>query len=260
MLGKGFLGKSLQDYIGAYHANDSLFLSSRDISLIDFQDFDLIVHSAASADPKKSNQNPIKYFEESVATTKLVYDKILNENPEAKYIYISSGCVNYSKGTEITKSYLESKRVGELYTHDLLQKGVKANIVRLFSVVGPHIDLSSSLAINSFIRNGREGRDLTVHPSANKIERSYLYADEMCKQILSAPYAEDFLVEVGSPDMITILSVAEIIQKYYQVNIRILDTQFFSNTVDKQLPLKPRFSELSSEQAILKTLKELNND
>ena len=252
--GTGFLGKSIKSYCldNKWYEID---LVGRKFESIDFRNYDLIIHAGASADPRYNKETFIESFEASNQTTKLIHRKLLNENPSAKYLYISSGCVNFSTNELINNSYLELKRTGELYTYDLLQKGIRSKIIRLFSVIGEQIDYKSSLAVNTFIRKAKNSESITLHPNADNILRSYLYADEMSQQILSSFDTEDYCLEIGSSDIISIKEVAELVADYFSVETETANISFYSNTVEKQLP-KNQFKKeiLSSKEAILKTL------
>jgi nucleoside-diphosphate-sugar epimerase len=252
--GTGFVGKSIQEYV-IENTDDRITLLGRNFRDIDFRNFDLVIHAGASADPRYNKETFIESFEASNETTKLVHRKLLNENPGAKYLYISSGCVNFSTSELINNSYLELKRTGELYAYDLFQKGIQSKIIRLFSVIGKQIDYKSSLAVNTFIRKAKNSESITLHPNADNILRSYLYADEMSQQILSSFDTEDYCLEIGSSDIISIKEVAELVAKFFSVETETANISFYSNTVEKQLP-KNQFKKevLSSKEAILKTL------
>lgn len=251
--GGGFLGKSMISF--CKERDEIIFVGSRCLDFFNLKDYDVLIHAGASADPKYNRETFIKSFEESNLTTKVLHDKILAENKDICYLYISSGCVNFSSKYTIDNSYLELKRTGELYAYNLLNENINAKIVRLFSVVGKYINLDSSLAVNTFIKNGLNGEKLIINSNAKNIIRSYLYSDEMCSQILSSIDSRGYIFEIGSDDEISIQSVAETVAEYYNIDIDIVDTKFYSNTVERQLPSFPFVKPfLSSKEAIKKTL------
>jgi nucleoside-diphosphate-sugar epimerase len=255
--GGGFVGLSLKDYV-SHDPSVTITLSNRNLSDYNFFEYDLIIHAAATADPKFNKEDPIRLFQESIETTKYIYNKILFSSARFDYIYLSSACVNYTKSGEVNNAYLESKRVGELYAKDLFNKGVNAKIARLFSVIGPRIRLESSLAINTFIKNGLNKKDLTLHPNASNIIRSYLHADEMCEKLLSLPSKDGILHEVGSSNTISIAEIAKIISEFYKIGVNVVDCDYPTNSQDIQLPNTDQNEIFSSAEAIRKTLRQIN--
>jgi nucleoside-diphosphate-sugar epimerase len=265
--GTGFLGKSFSSFF-ANQPEIELTLTSRSfttetkvnniihshLSEIDAAKYDLIIHAAANASPQYNVVNPILSFEESIKTSKEVY----NSNVKAKYLYISSGCVENTTSSTYN-SYLESKRVGELYAQNL--KNLDAKIIRLYSVIGKDIDLKSSLAINTFIDRAKRGSVIEVSSDAGKIIRSYLDADEMCENILKFSRTNGKICEIGSASEISIDQVANQVCDFFKVDKVVVENKFYSNTFDRQMPKSLLFpSVMSSSQAIQKNLEYFKNE
>jgi dTDP-glucose 4,6-dehydratase len=97
--------------------------------------------------------------------------------------------------------YDEAKRYSEAMTMAYhRQQGVDTHIVRIFNTYGPRMRQHDGRAIPTFIRQALEGKPITVFGDGSQT-RSFSYGDEHMP------------VNIGNPDEMTLLELAERLQK-----------------------------------------------
>jgi len=267
--GTGFVGKTLRKYwtnANLYYTNRNasndpkslrLLDSKSYIDLFDLYDkhkFDIVINCAANSNPILNKSEPIKTFLQDFVTTKNLTDlqKLFN----FQLIYFSSGIINHS--CDLESGYLEGKRSSEFLCRELIKEGRNIKIVRLYSVVGEHLNLDSGLGICKFIKSGIEKNNIEV-TKANII-RSYLFEDDLANAIEYFINSDLRLSDIGSNDLISIQEIAEIVSKEFKINFTFNEKEYIRNGVDEMIP-RPLFktNTISSKEAIQKTLNFFKN-
>jgi len=125
--------------------------------------------------------------------------------------------------------YDEAKRFAEAITMAYYrQQGVDTHIVRIFNTYGPRMRRNDGRAIPAFISQALENKDITVFGSG-KQTRSFCYISDMVEgifRLINSNY--HYPINIGNPDEMTILELAEKIKKF---------TNSKSNIVYHDLPV-----------------------
>jgi len=125
--------------------------------------------------------------------------------------------------------YDEAKRFAEAITMAYYrQQGVDTHIVRIFNTYGPRMRRNDGRAIPAFISQALENKDITVFGSG-KQTRSFCYISDMVEgifRLINSNY--HYPLNIGNPDEMTILELAEKIKKF---------TNSKSNIVYHDLPV-----------------------
>jgi len=118
----------------------------------------------------------------------------------------------------VRSCYDESKRFGEaLCMAYFRQYGVDVRIARLFNTYGPRLDPDAryARAISRFIIQALNSQPITVHGDGGQT-RSFLYISDAVDALVKMMVKEGLkgeVVNVGSPNEITILELAKLIKK-----------------------------------------------
>jgi dTDP-glucose 4,6-dehydratase len=106
--------------------------------------------------------------------------------------------------------YDEAKRYAEALTMAYhRQQGVDTAIVRIFNTFGPRMRPHDGRAIPTFIRQALEEKPLTVFGSGSQT-RSFCFVDDLVRGlILLGESGEHLPVNIGNPDEMTLLELAE---------------------------------------------------
>jgi dTDP-glucose 4,6-dehydratase len=106
--------------------------------------------------------------------------------------------------------YDEAKRYAEAMTMAYhRQQGVDISIARIFNTYGPRMRPHDGRAIPTFIRQALENKPLTVFGDGSQT-RSFCYVDDLIRGLyLLAKSGEHLPVNLGNPDEMTLLELAE---------------------------------------------------
>jgi dTDP-glucose 4,6-dehydratase len=106
--------------------------------------------------------------------------------------------------------YDEAKRYAEAMTMAYhRQQGVDTHIVRIFNTYGPRMRQHDGRAIPTFLRQVVEGKPLTVFGDGSQT-RSFCYVDDLIEGIFRlAMSGEHMPVNIGNPNEMTLLELAE---------------------------------------------------
>jgi dTDP-glucose 4,6-dehydratase len=105
--------------------------------------------------------------------------------------------------------YDEAKRCAEAYTMAYHRAGVDTRIVRIFNTYGERMRPNDGRAIPNFMSQALRGEDLTVFGSGAQT-RSLCYVSDLIRGILLLLDSDEHLpVNLGNPDEITMLELAE---------------------------------------------------
>jgi len=110
--------------------------------------------------------------------------------------------------------YDEAKRYAEALTMAYhRQQGVDTCIVRIFNTYGPRMRPHDGRAIPTFVRQALEGKPLTVFGDGSQT-RSFCFVDDLIRGlILLAESGEHLPVNIGNPEEMTLLQLAEAVIK-----------------------------------------------
>ena len=106
--------------------------------------------------------------------------------------------------------YDEAKRYAEALTMAYhRQQGVDTAIARIFNTYGPRMRPHDGRAIPTFLRQALAGKPLTVFGDGSQT-RSFCYVDDMVSGLVRlAESGEHLPVNLGNPDEMTLLELAE---------------------------------------------------
>jgi len=106
--------------------------------------------------------------------------------------------------------YDEAKRFAESMTMAYHRyHSVQTRIVRIFNTYGPRMRLKDGRALPAFISQALTGEDLTVFGDGNQT-RSFCYVDDLVEGIYRLLLSgENYPVNIGNPEEITINQMAE---------------------------------------------------
>lgn len=141
-----------------------------------------------------------------LASTSEVYgDPLVNPQPETYW-----GNVNPIGPRGV---YDEAKRFAEALTLAYHRKsGLDTRIVRIFNTFGPRMRPDDGRAIPAFFKAALENRPLPVHGDGSQT-RSLCYVDDQVEGIIRLLLSdENEPVNIGNPEEVTILELAETVQ------------------------------------------------
>ena len=141
-----------------------------------------------------------------LASTSEVYgDPLVNPQPETYW-----GNVNPIGPRGV---YDEAKRFAEALTLAYNREhGLDTRIVRIFNTYGPRMRANDGRAVPAFFRAALENRPLPVHGDGSQT-RSLCYVDDEVEGILLLLLSnETEPVNIGNPEEVTVLELAETIQ------------------------------------------------
>ncbi|WP_010630784.1 NAD-dependent epimerase/dehydratase family protein [Sporolactobacillus vineae] len=185
---------------------------------------DEIYHLASPASPKSYQANPIK----TVMVNTLGTENMLKlaKKHDAKVVYTSTSEVyGDPKETPQTETYRgnvntwgpracydESKRLGEVlcYLYNTLY-GVKVKVARIFNTYSAGLANDDGRVISNFVTEALTGKDITVHGDGTQT-RSFCYVSDTIRglrQLMETDEATGQIINIGSPDEITILDLAK---------------------------------------------------
>jgi dTDP-glucose 4,6-dehydratase len=141
-----------------------------------------------------------------LASTSEVYgDPLVNPQPESYW-----GNVNPIGPRGV---YDEAKRFAEALTLAYNREhGLETRIVRIFNTYGPRMRPHDGRAVPAFFRAALENRPLPVHGDGSQT-RSLCYVDDEVEGILLLLLSDETgPVNIGNPEEVTVLELAEAIQ------------------------------------------------
>lgn len=240
---------------------------------------DYILHFASTASPKDYLKYPIKTLqigslgtenmlnlaiEKSstilVASTSEVYGDPL-EHPQKETYF---GNVNPVGPRGV---YDEAKRYLEALTMAYHKKlNVNTKIVRIFNTYGPRMQLNDGRVVTNFISQAIKGEDITIYGNGNQT-RSFCFIDDTVLGIIKAMESDSSEVfNIGNPNEITILQLAE---KVISLTNSKSGIKFVQLPEDDPMQRKPDitkankklnwFPKVSLEDGLLKTIEWVEN-
>jgi UDP-glucuronate decarboxylase len=110
--------------------------------------------------------------------------------------------------------YDEGKRFAETLVTDFsISKNLTARIVRIFNTYGPRMQRDDGRVVSNFIVQALLGNEITLFGDGSQT-RSFCYVDDLIEgfaRLMSAPGERIAPVNIGNPNEITVLELANII-------------------------------------------------
>jgi len=191
---------------------------------------DFVMHLASRASPLEFDKYPIEIIRANTHGTMISLEVARKNN--ARFLFTSTSEVygnpevvptpeTYNGNVNpigIRGCYDESKRCGEaLCMAYLRQYGVDVRIARVFNTYGPRMraDGEYGRAVPRFIKQALHGDPITIFGDG-KQTRSFCYVTDQVEGLLRLLWFDDAkgeVVNIGNPNEITILELAEIVKK-----------------------------------------------
>ncbi|MDF2035797.1 SDR family oxidoreductase [Cytobacillus oceanisediminis] len=121
--------------------------------------------------------------------------------------------------------YDESKRLGEVYCYEYFYKfNVQVKVVRIFNTYSAGLRNDDGRVISNFVLQALAGENITVYGDGSQT-RSFCYVDDMIRGLqltMKTEKANGQIINLGNPDEIAILELAEKIKKLTNSQSRIV--------------------------------------
>ena len=186
------------------------------------QDLDYVLHLASAASPKAYTQHPINTLKAgSIGTINTLG---LAKAKNAKYLLTSTsevyGDPQISPQPEtywgnvnpngVRSMYDEAKRFAEAAVASYNRiYNLDTRIVRLFNTYGLNMKINDGRVVTNFISQAISNQDITIYGRGDQT-RSFCYVDDTVSGIIKAMESNSSEVfNIGNPNEITILQLAE---------------------------------------------------
>lgn len=278
--GAGFIGSHLVEELTAagnevaiidnFSSGNKLYLSSLSasshldilyhnvIDKITLSGFDQIYHLASLASPVFYQKNPV---ETALSNSVGTYNLLLQAQAHNSRILFASTSEIYGNPTEhpqqesywgnvnpngLRSCYDESKRFGEsLMMNFHREYGVETRIARIFNTYGPKMNLNDGRVVPNFICQALRGQPITIYGDG-KQTRSFCYVSDTVDglvRLMNSEFCEP--VNIGSPNEITILELAERIKELTDPK-----SEFFFKQLPEDDPIR-RCPDISRAKRVL---------
>lgn len=264
------------------------FLENENFTFIDFdvqnhieisQDLDFVLHLASAASPKAYTKHPINTLKAgSIGTINTLG---LAKAKSSKYLLTSTseiyGDPQISPQPEtywgnvnpigVRSMYDEAKRFAEAAVASYNRiYNLDTRTVRLFNTYGPKMKINDGRVVTNFISQAIKGEDITIYGNGNQT-RSFCFIDDTVLGIIKAMESDSSEVfNIGNPNEITILQLAE---KVISLTNSKSGIKFVQLPEDDPMQRKPDitkankklnwFPEVSLEDGLLKTIEWVEN-
>lgn len=220
-----------------------------EIVLVD--DIDYVIHAASPVDPAEYRADAAySAMQEMIQTTDAVI-RFSKEKSISRFLFISSGAVYGSQPTDMSaipesydggpaladsvSAYGEGKRYCEMLCN---LSGLPIVTARLFSFLGPNLDLNGSFAIADFIQSADQEGEISLHSDGSSI-RTWCYASDMVvmiwKLLLSGKIGDAYNVGQDKPDM-TILELANRVASLLSATVTVENTSSIDKIRSRYVP------------------------
>lgn len=196
---------------------------------------DYIIHAASETQQRNNDSVAMNTISGMYHSIEKVIQVAKNCGTKS-ILFTSSGAV-YGHRTEENRSMSEEQSclhtstdlkssygIGKLLSEHMLTAfgndyGCNIAIARCFAFVGPHLPLKQNFAIGNFVCDALAKRPITIQ-SDGKAVRSYLYAADLTIWLWTMLFKCQGVnvVNVGSPDSITICELAKLISQMYEIS------------------------------------------
>ncbi len=186
---------------------------------------DYVLHVASPASPDDFERLPFEIMAVNSEGTRLAAELALARG--ARFLFASTSEVYgdpevHPQGEDYwghvnsfgpRAVYDESKRFGEAMVAAFKRhRGLDVRVVRIFNTYGPRMRPSDGRLIPNLITQALDGKPLTVYGDGSQT-RSFCYVSDMVDGMLALLYSDvTEPVNVGTPEEMTILAMAEMIR------------------------------------------------
>lgn len=234
------LSTSKMDNIKNLNELENFTFINEDITRTDLSSIgrcDFIFHLASRPSPEDYQQNPVEsLLPNSVGTERLLQFCRQRNVPIAfastSEVYGNPNIVptpesywGYVNPVGLRSCYDEGKRYAEaLLMSYARQHGIPVKIFRIFNTYGPRLraDGTYGRALSRFLLQASKNEDVTIFGSGSQT-RSFCYVTDTIRGILYVAQSDitNDVVNIGSPNEITILQLAEMIIETLESKSRI---------------------------------------
>jgi UDP-glucuronate decarboxylase len=229
-----------------------------DVARVASLDADLILHLASPASPVHYRQYPIETMLANSAGTQRLLDIAVERR--ARLVFASTSEVYGDPAVHPQPEtywgnvnpvgpracYDESKRFGEALTVEYRRRyGVNATIVRIFNTYGPRMNIDDGRVVPAFALAALEGRAMPVHGDGRQT-RSFCFVSDLVDGLLRVAFdetADGEVFNIGNPEEITVLDLAEAIARAVGADARI---EWLPPVQDDPARRKPDISKMRS--------------
>jgi UDP-glucuronate decarboxylase len=135
--------------------------------------------------------------------------------------------------------YDEGKRVAETLCFDYnRQYGVQTKVVRIFNTYGPSMQFDDGRVVSNFILQALTNRNITIYGDGSQT-RSFCYVSDLVEgliKMIETPSQITGPINLGNPNEMTILSLAETIIKLTNSNSKIVKEDLPSDDPRQRQP------------------------
>jgi len=217
---------------------------------------DVIVHTAAIANPTDYEENPISSLSVNAKGNQNLLD--LAEKHDSRYLFFSSSEIYGDhnpppdgglKEQTQSKTLLGHKRspyfVGKMYGEELVKNfcegsGIEYLIVRPFNIYGPRMDKGTKYGrvIPNFIDWALKKDSLKINGDGEQV-RSFCYIDDFIEalhMIFQKDHFPHSVVNIGNPDPISIMDLANEIMHLTGNEAKLEFKSRFKHEPDHRMP------------------------
>ena len=213
---------------------DINFICHNVIDKITLSGFNQIYHLASLASPVFYQKNPV---ETALSNSVGTYNLLTEAQKHKSRILFTSTSEIYGDPKEhpqkeeywgnvnpngVRSCYDESKRFGESLMMDFNREyGVETRIARIFNTYGPKMSPDDGRVVSNFINQALKNRDITIYGDG-KQTRSFCFVSDTVDgliKLMNSDYSEP--VNIGNPEEITMLELAERVRKMTQSKSKI---------------------------------------
>ena len=212
-------------------------------------DVDRIWHLACPASPIHYQFNPIKTAKTSFIGT---YNMLgLARSLGARILFASTSEVygnpeihpqseKYNGNVNpigIRSCYDEGKRIAESLCYDYMRMHkIQIRIARIFNTYGPRMLLNDGRLISNLLVQSIHGEDLTIYGKGNQT-RSFCFIDDLIDSLILLMNSSNIgPMNLGNPEELSILEIANIIRK---TSAKKINLQFLKEIEDDPFRRKP---------------------
>lgn len=196
-------------------------------------DVDFVLHGASIASPVIYRKHPLETLDVNTTGTRNLLELARAKRPRG-FLYLSSSEIYGDPSPDSIPTredyrglvsctgpracYDESKRLAEtLCTLYHRQYGLPVKVVRPFNVYGPRLSLNDGRVVPDFLRNGLEGKPITLL-SDGRATRSFCYIEDAVTAMLlllaSAEYQGE-VFNVGNDEEVSMAAVANTVNELF---------------------------------------------
>jgi nucleoside-diphosphate-sugar epimerase len=198
---------------------------------------DYWLHFAASSSSERYQKNAKFEFKNNTDNLQYFAALVERSNSVSSILFASSGAVYKSSLTALseisplvsratsvnrTNAYAQSKLDSEEVIQNISSSKIKVTIARCFTFCGPELPLTSHFAVGNFVSDILARRPIHIKAPC-PVFRSYLHTDDLVKWLMvmvTDERASGQILNVGSQNAISLLSVAETLAKHFNLSLK----------------------------------------